>query len=91
MNKMSRALEAVDHFSRNEWNFKSCNLISLWSKLNPTDQKEFNFDMASIDWPTMSKNSYLGDRRFLLKETDDTIPMARKRMQRLRLINTIFN
>jgi len=80
--KMCRGLEVVDFFTKNEWAFKSDNLIALYSKLNPTDQKEFNFDMASIDWPTMIKDGYLGDRRFLLKETEDTIPLARKRMQR---------
>jgi len=79
---MCSGIEVLKYFLNTEWTFKSDNLKSLWNKLSPTDQKEFNFDMASIDWPTMVKNSYLGDRRFLLKETEDTIPLARKRMRK---------
>jgi len=88
--KMNYGLEVIKYFTHNEWTFKSDNLIALWSQLNPIDQKEFNFDMASIDWPEMAKKCYLGNRRFLLKETEDTIPSARKRMHRLGLINKLF-
>jgi len=80
--RMYRAFEIVDYFSRNEWHFKSDNLIALHNKLNPTDQKEFNFDMTSIDWRLMVGEWYLGVRKFLLKEPEETIPFARKRMQR---------
>jgi len=89
--KMNSALEVVGYFSQNQWSFKSDNLIELWSRLNPTDKNEFNFDMTSIDWSSMAKKCYLGNRRFLLKESEDTIPLARKRMQRLGLINKFLN
>jgi len=88
--KMNYGLEVVKYFSHNEWTFKSDNLIALWSQLNPTDQKEFNFNMASIDWPEMANSCYFGNRRFLLKETEDTIPFARKRMQRLGLVKKLL-
>jgi len=90
-NKMNNGLEVLGYFLMNEWTFKSDNLIALWNRLNQNDQNEFNFDMASIDWRLMAKKSYLGSRKFLLKESEDTIPLARKRMQRLELIKKLMN
>ncbi len=81
--KMHNAMEVMNYFTQNQWTFKSDNLNKLWNRLNIEDKNEFNFDMSSIDWKSLAEKMHFGIRRHLLNESDDNIPKARKRMQRL--------
>ncbi|MBM3947058.1 MAG: hypothetical protein FJ315_06645, partial [SAR202 cluster bacterium] len=43
------------------------NLNEVWRSLSPEEQRRFNFNMASIDWPDYIQNVHIGGiRRFLL-------------------------
>ncbi len=81
--KMHYSIGVIRFFIQNQWTFKSDNLINLYDKMTDSDKNEFNFDMKSIDWKAMANVSYFGNRRYLLKESDDNIPLAKKRMKRL--------
>ncbi len=81
--KMHNAVKVMNYFTQNQWTFKSDNLNKLWNRLKIEDKNEFNFDMSSIDWKSLGENMHFGIRKHLLNESDDNIPKARKRMQRL--------
>ena len=88
--KMHYALDVMSYFTQHQWNFRSNNLVNLFNKMNKEDQDEFNFDMSSIKWSEFTRISHYGNRRHLLKESDETIPMARKRMARIELAYRLF-
>ena len=88
--KMHYALHVMNYFTQNEWSFKSNNLLQLYQNMDPDERQVFNFDMTSINWDSFARNSHYGNRRHLLKESDDTIGMARKRMQRIEIAYWLF-
>lgn len=89
-NKMHYALDVMQYFTQHQWTFQSNNLVALYKKLDKDDQEEFHFNMADIDWESYAKNCSLGNRRYLLKESDETIPTALKRYKRIQIAYWLF-
>jgi len=54
----------------------------LFQQMSDFDKNEFDFDVNNIDWKIYYKNIWLGMRRHLLKENDDEIPKAKRRLKR---------
>ena len=88
--KMHYALDVMSYFTQHQWSFKSNNMLQLFQSLDADERQEFNFDMTSINWPVFAKECHYGNRRHLLKESDDTIGKARKRMQRIEIAYWLF-
>lgn len=42
----------------------------------------FNFDVRSLDWNAYFKDYVLGVRKFVLKEDESTLPIARRNLTR---------
>ena len=89
-NKMHYALEVMSYFTQHQWRFGSENLCTLHKHLDDQDKLEFDFDMAHMDWQEYAKNCYYGNRRYLLKESDETIPLALKRLKRIQVAYMLF-
>ena len=83
--KAHRALQVLDFFSVNEWRFSSENSVKLANKMSIQDRSEFYFDVNEIDWPSYLDTFVLGVRHFLIKDSPDSIPEARKRSKRYEL------
>lgn len=47
------------------------------------DQEVFFYDLKKVDWYSVGEQSHLRFRREVLKEPDETIPYARKRLRYL--------
>ncbi|XP_054165727.1 fatty acyl-CoA reductase 1-like [Oppia nitens] len=88
--KMHYALHVMNYFTQHEWMFRSQNLLQLYQCLDTDEKQLFNFDMTSINWDTFARNSHFGNRRHLLKESDDSIGKARQRMQRIEIAYWLF-
>uniref|UniRef100_T1ITA3 Fatty acyl-CoA reductase n=1 Tax=Strigamia maritima TaxID=126957 RepID=T1ITA3_STRMM len=65
-------------FLTKEWSFSNNNMMELWNSLSAEDRKIFLFDVKQIDWPIYIKNSVLGCKQYLLKESLDTVPSTKK-------------
>jgi len=70
----------MSYFALREWDFDTTNVENLFKSLNENDQKEFPFDMHTIDWEKFMGIKYLGMRRYIVKEDDKTIPYSLKKM-----------
>jgi hypothetical protein len=82
---MHSGFEMLSYFWMRQWKFHSDNtriLIKLLLNQSPIDAQNLKFDVSSVDWKLMSRNSWTGARRYLLKESDENIPLARKRRQK---------
>jgi fatty acyl-CoA reductase len=51
------------------------------------DKKMFNFNMEDTDWVKYNRDSILGLRMYLLKETLDTIPKGKKKLKILCVVH----
>lgn len=62
---------------------------NLYLKLDNVDKELFFFDMDAISWEDVSKKQIRGLRTYLLKDSPDTIPYARKRGRVLKAVHYI--
>jgi fatty acyl-CoA reductase len=46
------------------------------------DKSMFDTDVSHMDWDKYVKYYMLGIRKFILKDSNDTIPSARKKLQK---------
>ncbi|XP_054153750.1 putative fatty acyl-CoA reductase CG5065 [Oppia nitens] len=75
--KVNRSVSALEFFTTNEWHFRCEELLRL------TSDPSFPIDVRDINWKSYFSDYVLGVRRHLLRESDDTLPDARRRIQRL--------
>lgn len=79
VNRMHHANEMFDYFCSNQWNFVTDNVKKLRHLQSPTDRSIFNCDVRAINWCEYAKLGWLGCRRFILKESDETLAYAKRR------------
>lgn len=85
--RMTSKMECLEFFLLNDWHILDCNVQSLNLSLSSKDRAEFPFDVTLIDWEAYINNYVLGVRKFLLKEKDESLPVATKRLHRIMVIH----
>ncbi|KAI4454820.1 male sterility protein 2-related [Holotrichia oblita] len=80
--KIHKFLDVLSYFSTKEWKCRDDNVMKLWCKMNERDRELFPFNMALVQWTTYFKSYMLGIRKYLLKDSENTIPKARLRSLR---------
>lgn len=78
--KMHHAIDLMQYFALKDWKFYSRNFTKLMSDLSERDAEEFNCDIRSVkDEEAAIANVWLGVRRFILKEPDSNVTLARQK------------
>ena len=81
--RMHSGFQMLSYFWMKEWIFytnNTRNLIRYLKCWSPNDLDHFNFDVRLVDWKLLFHNLALGIRRYLLKESDDNLPKAKRRL-----------
>ncbi|XP_076687159.1 putative fatty acyl-CoA reductase CG5065 [Andrena cerasifolii] len=79
--RFERAVHTGSFFSTHEWKFDRGNMDDLSKKVKGlNDSSRFNIDMHGFDWDTYVRSYTLGIRKYILKETTETISKARNRL-----------
>ncbi|CAH2056239.1 unnamed protein product, partial [Iphiclides podalirius] len=73
------SLGRLEKFIFNEWRFHNPNTRDLSKTLNKTDSELFYIDISDIDWIEYFVKLHLGVRRYLNKEKETTLPVARSK------------
>jgi hypothetical protein len=73
---MHFGMDLMRYFALHDWTFRCDNVISLIDRMSPIDRKLFDFDIRPQDPVVVSRNIWMGIRRYLLLESDKTIPIA---------------
>ncbi|KAK9745176.1 Male sterility protein [Popillia japonica] len=84
--RMGRFYSVVEDFVKREWDFRNANTQNLWRKINSVDKELFNFDSASFNWNDVFLSYIKGVRMYMLKDPMDTLPRARRKALRLKII-----
>lgn len=74
-------------FALRQWRFTNDNTRMVWSELSEKDKIEFPFDVAALDWEDYFKNQVSGIRKYVLKEDPSSLPQARKKYYRLKMLH----
>nr|XP_019555466.2 putative fatty acyl-CoA reductase CG5065 [Aedes albopictus] len=80
--KIFDATISLLYFTENEWVFKTDNFRGLQVDLLEQDREAFDISYISQGLIPYYADAILGVRRYLFRENDDTIPVARKKMMR---------
>jgi len=91
MGKLQRAIQALEWFTTRQWHFKCNNVLMLSDQLQGQDKEAFAFDIRDLHWPTYWEDYVLGTRKYILKEENNTLPEARRSLQRLYYINKLVS
>lgn len=78
--KFQQAAKTGEFFSLHEWKFHYDNVCQLMC--DAQDKTTFDVDVSQLDWDKYVKSYMLGIRKYILKESSDTIPGARKKLQK---------
>ncbi|XP_062711331.1 fatty acyl-CoA reductase wat-like [Aedes albopictus] len=81
---------SLKYFTDNEWVFKTANFRGLQLALLDQDRETFDINYITKGLVSYYADSIMGARRYLFKETDDTIPAARKKIMRFKWINRVI-
>jgi fatty acyl-CoA reductase len=87
--KLTKATTSLQFFTTHQWHFTTDNMMELYDKLSPEDQKLFNFNVKEVNWPNYIGKYCLGMRKYVLKEDLSTLPAARKHMRKMYWVHKI--
>jgi hypothetical protein len=77
---MHHAIDLMQYFALKDWKFHSPNYAQLMSDLSASDKVEYNCDIRSVTNEERAiRNVWLGCRRYILKEPDSNITLAKKK------------
>nr|CAD7398554.1 unnamed protein product [Timema cristinae] len=80
--KIDNYLLVVRYFSTFEWNFNNNKCMSLFNSLCENDKEIFYFDASKLNYKDYLLNTIDGIRRYIFKESDDTIPAGKVRLMK---------
>ncbi|XP_026317431.1 putative fatty acyl-CoA reductase CG5065 [Hyposmocoma kahamanoa] len=85
--KLRGMCNVLKFFSMREWTFETTNFRLLREQLSKADAEIYNLDPHSIDWQQLYYNFSLGVRRYLLKEKDQDLEKAKRRLHRMSVLH----
>lgn len=71
-----------EFFALHEWKFSCENQISLSKDMSVEDRMKFSTDISKLNWDDYVKTFLLGIRKYVLKESLDSLPLAMKKLNR---------
>ena len=74
----------------NSYEFETEKLNQLQGELSEKDCETFNFDHRKIDFKEWTKTSVYGTRKFVLKDKDETLADARKKLKFLKILHNVL-
>ncbi|KAJ3652217.1 hypothetical protein Zmor_018200 [Zophobas morio] len=87
--KVLKGYQIFEYYVNREWDFRHDNMNIIRDYLNPREKEEFIMDPDGFDFHTYITDCMLGARRYILKEPDDGISSALKRMKMLWLLDKV--
>ncbi|KAF5287179.1 hypothetical protein FQR65_LT12308 [Abscondita terminalis] len=88
--KLEKTVTLVSYFTTRQWLFKNDNTKNLLANLDEEDRKIFGFNMKEIDWDAYASVYVKGARKYLLKESIETLPQARSKAFKLKLAHNLL-
>ncbi|XP_046616980.1 putative fatty acyl-CoA reductase CG5065 isoform X1 [Neodiprion virginianus] len=88
--KLNHMVSLLEFFTTHEWEFKANNVKQLNDRLNSADQEIFGFDISKINWKDYVVSYYIGIKKNVLREEDDAIPAAQKRIAAFKFVGNTF-
>jgi fatty acyl-CoA reductase len=80
--RIQGGLSVLQYYTTKEWVFKNDIVKSLPESMTEKDRETFYTDIKMVSWDDYIKQFVLGTRHYYLKEDPDTLPSARRHINR---------
>jgi fatty acyl-CoA reductase len=87
--RIAKGMEVLEYYANNQWDFDNKHAIIIRARMNETELKKYKVDAKGIDIYKYFEHCILGARRYLLKQTDDMLPSARRMMTVMYIIDKL--
>ncbi|XP_063545674.1 fatty acyl-CoA reductase 1-like [Cydia strobilella] len=88
--RINKGFEVFEYYTNNQWDFQSDIAQTLRKDLNPRERQDYKVDAIGLDISRYFEDCILSARRYILKETDDTLPAARRHMKVMWCVDVMF-
>lgn len=69
-----------EYYANNQWDFDNANMVHIRKQMNAVEKQQFPIEDNDIDMNEYFEDCIRAARRYVLNQTDDTIPAARRHM-----------
>ncbi|KAJ3667018.1 hypothetical protein Zmor_002429 [Zophobas morio] len=80
--RISKGYDVFEYYANRQWDFNNDGTLKAINTLNPREKSVYKVDGEDIDYHQYFRNCIHAARTYILKEPDDTIPSAKKHMER---------
>uniref|UniRef100_A0A1S4IZJ0 Fatty acyl-CoA reductase n=1 Tax=Culex quinquefasciatus TaxID=7176 RepID=A0A1S4IZJ0_CULQU len=87
--RIAKGFEVLEYYANNQWDFDNAAILYLRTKMNAEEKVKFKIDAAGVVINEYFENCIWGARRFILNETDDTLPAAKRHMKVMWFVNIV--
>uniref|UniRef100_A0A336LR38 Fatty acyl-CoA reductase n=1 Tax=Culicoides sonorensis TaxID=179676 RepID=A0A336LR38_CULSO len=89
--RIQNGFEVFEYYTNHVWDFDNANVLYLRAKLNEEESEKYKIDGHGVDIVDYFLNCVKAARLYILKETDDTIPDARRHMKIMWFVDKFYN
>ncbi|EDS25727.1 conserved hypothetical protein [Culex quinquefasciatus] len=87
--RIAKGFEVLEYYANNQWDFDNAAILYLRTKMNAEEKVKFKIDAAGVVINEYFENCIWGARRFILNETDDTLPAAKRHMKVVNILHRL--
>ncbi|CAG9814945.1 unnamed protein product, partial [Phaedon cochleariae] len=88
--RISKGFEVFEYYANNQWDFENKESCKARNLMNPRERRNFKVDGDGIDYVDYFTDCVHCTRLYILKESDDTIPAARRHMKVMWIVDILF-
>jgi len=88
--KMTRGMRSLEYFTTHQWSWSNDNTEALSNSLDPKDRETFYFRCEGLDWDLFIRDYVMGTRKYVLKQSPDTLPACRRKLWALWALHTFL-
>uniref|UniRef100_A0A1Q3FZW2 Fatty acyl-CoA reductase n=1 Tax=Culex tarsalis TaxID=7177 RepID=A0A1Q3FZW2_CULTA len=89
--RIAKGFEVLEYYANNQWDFDNAAVLYLRTKVNAEEKVKFKIDAGGVVINEYFENCIWGARRFILKETDDTLPAAKRHMKVMWFVDKVVS
>ncbi|CAH0713461.1 unnamed protein product, partial [Brenthis ino] len=79
--RISKGFDVFEYYTNNQWDFKSEAGQRVRTRLNSREKEDYKVDADGANIPNYFEDCVRAARLYILKESDDTIPAAKRHMK----------
>ncbi|XP_055533195.1 fatty acyl-CoA reductase wat-like [Wyeomyia smithii] len=88
--KVHKFSEVLSFFTNNEWDFRNEHYHRVMDQMTADDHRYFPCDVKKIDWAEFLANNLKGIRMYIMKESLDNLPDAKRKYRRQKLAHCVL-